>query len=144
MAYSRRTRDRRFLARVGALIITCTTVLTLAFFGLVALLTGTAADIGTRLPFYVLGMAGVFVATIIGLEERRQEGQVILIAASSTAVIGGIIFTLGGEGIVYAANHPDQALASQQFLYLVAAGLIATGVGFWGINHWREALNLRV
>lgn len=143
MAYRRRRADGTFLARVGAIIVGCTAILTLTFFGLLALLTGTASDIGGRLPFYVLGMAAVFVSAIIILEQHREDGRLILTVATITAVTGGLVFVLGGEGILYASRHPDQALASRQFLYLIAAGLIATGVGFWGLNHWRDALELR-
>lgn len=142
MAYSRRNMtDQTFLARVGALVVGCTAVLTLSFFGIVAILTGDAAGIGTRLPFYALGMAAVFVAAVVGLEQRRREGRAVLAAASLLAVGGGLLLTLGGEGVAYAGRNPEQVLGSGHVLYLVAAGLIATGIGYWGLHHWRDVVD---
>lgn len=142
MAYSRRTSEQTFLARVGVFIVGCTAALTLSFVGVFAFATGSAPDIVDRIPYYVLGMAVTFVAAIIGLEARRTryDGQAILVIASAVAGGALVFLTLGGEGLVYAARNPDQAFAAQRFLYLVAAGLISTGIGYWGLRHRADVL----
>jgi len=40
MAYGRRSTNHEFFARIGALIVSCTAVLTLTLFGVIALATG--------------------------------------------------------------------------------------------------------
>lgn len=145
MAYgNRRNRPgRTFVARVGVLVIGCTAALTLSFIGLFAFVTGQAGGVVERVPYYVLGMAVVFVAAIIGLEQRRRaphDSRDTLIVSATTAIILFIFLTLGGEGFVYAAERPDTALAAQRFLYLVAAGLISTGLGYWGVRNRREVI----
>jgi hypothetical protein len=40
--------------------------------------------------------------------------------------------------VIYAVTDPDEIVASQVLVYFVAAALICTGVGVWGLRHWRE------
>lgn len=136
----RSTRDESFFARVGGLILGCTGVLTLAFFGLVAFITASTPGIASRIPFYVLGMAIVFVAGIILMEQhaRRREAQRVLWAASAVSLLGFVLLTLAGEGLLYAVRNPGTALASERVLYVVAAGLIGTGIGYWGVRNWKD------
>lgn len=133
-------RDESFYARVGGLILGCTGVLTLAFFGFVAFLTVSTPGLASRIPFYVLGMATVFVAGIIVMEQhaRRREAQRVLWAASAISLLGFLFLTLAGEGLLYAARNPDTALASERVLYVIAAGLIGTGIGYWGVQYWKD------
>lgn len=136
MAHYRPTVQRRVAARIGGVIVVATAALTLAFFGVVALATGDIPGFADRFPLYVLTAAAVFVAGIVGLDERRFEGRQIL-AAATAAGIGALVgLSLCGEGVVYAASNPDRALASRQVLYLVAAGLATTGLGYWVVRHW--------
>ena len=136
----RSTRDEAFFARVGGLILGCTAILTLSFFGLVAFITASTPGVAERIPFYVLGMAIVFVAGIIVMEQhaRRREAQRVLWAASVISLLGFILVTLAGEGLLYAARNPETALASERVLYLIAAGLIGTGIGYWGVRNWKD------
>lgn len=145
MAYRNRreTPGRAFVARVGMLVVGCTAALTLSFVGLFAFVTGQAAGVVDRVPYYALGMAVVFVTAIIGLEQRRRtprDGREVPVVATIVAVIAFAFLTLGGEGFVYAARSPNQALAAQRFLYLVAAGLISTGIGYWGVRNRRDVI----
>lgn len=146
MAYEhRRTRPgRTFVARIGVLVIACTAALTLSFIGIFAFVTGQAGGVVNRIPYYSLGMAVIFVTMIITLEQRQRknprDSRDTLVVATTTAIVTFLFITLGGEGFVYAARSPEQALAAQRFLYLVAAGLISTGLGYWGIENRREVI----
>lgn len=138
MAYSRSVANRSVVGRVGLLVVGCTAVLTLSFFGLVAFLTGNTPGVADRIPFYVLGTALAFVASVVGLDGRARNGRIVLITASAAAAATLVLLTMGGEGLAYAVRVPEEALAAQRLLYLLAAGLIATGLGYWGVRHWRE------
>jgi len=139
MATARARRfDRESLARAGALVAGCTLVLTASFVGLVALLSAQAPGVGTRLPLYVLGTAGAFVGSILVLETRRSDGETIIAGAGAVAVGTFVFATLSGEGVVYAMQNPGQLVASQLIFYFLAAGMIGTGLGYWGIQHWQE------
>lgn len=146
MAYEhRRNRPgRTFVARIGAVIVVCTAALTLSFIGIYAFVTGQAGDVINRVPFYSLGMAVVFVTMVIALEQRHRKSprasRDTLVVAMTTAIVTFVFITLGGEGFVYAARRPDQALAAQRFLYLVAAGLISTGIGYWAVENRRQVI----
>lgn len=136
-----RRQSPAFLVRAGALVAGSTLVLTAGFVGLVALATGEATGVTARLPAYVLAMAVTFVATVILLEERRRGGETVLLTAGGLALAGFAVVGFGGEGITYALRYPDRIVASQLLFYFLAAGLIATGLGYWGARHWRELAN---
>lgn len=138
MAYSRRRANHQFLARIGVLIVTCTGVLTLSFFGVIALATGGATGSELRVPLYALGGAIAFVAGIVGLDELRRDGVTIIAGAAGLAVVVFAVLLLAGEGLLYVTRNPERVVESRGFLYLIAAGFIATGVGYWGIRHWRS------
>jgi high-affinity Fe2+/Pb2+ permease len=72
------------------------------------------------------------------LEAQSYDGPTIITLAGATALGTFVAVTLGGEGLVYAVRNPQQVVASQFLLYFLAAGLIGTGLGYWGINHWQE------
>jgi hypothetical protein len=130
--------DTESLARAGALVAVCTLVLTASFVGLVALLSAAAPGVGTRLPLYVLGTAGAFVTAIVFLEARHLDGERIITTAGLLAVGTFVFATLSGEGLMYVVRNPGELVASQMAFYFLAAGMIATGVGYWAINHWDE------
>lgn len=130
--------DVESLGRAGALVGCCTLVLTASFVGLLALVSGRAFGVSTRLPLYVLGMAAAFVGSILFFEARGIDGHTILTTAAGIA-FGTVVFSLlGGEGLVYALRYPSEVVASQLLFYFLAAGLIATGLGYWGVNHWED------
>lgn len=130
--------DAESLGRAGALVAVCTLVLTASFVGLVALLSGKAPGISGRLPFYVLGMATAFVGTIVLFETQGHDGRTIIATAGSVALGAFILLTLGGEGAMHVWRNPGQVVASQLLFYFLAAGMIGTGLGYWGVNHWQE------
>jgi len=130
--------DVEALGRAGALVAVCTLVLTASFVGLVALLSGEAPGVSDRLPLYVLGMATAFVGTILLFEAQGVDGRTIMATAGSVALGTFVFLTLGSEGVVHAVENPGQVVASQLVFYFLAAGLIGTGLGYWGIRHWQE------
>ncbi len=132
--------DRAFVARAVAIVLACTLALTFSFFGLVAIVTGESGAFVSRLPFYVLMTAVAFVGTILFLEEHRHDGRAIITMATVAAVVAFLVVALGAEGVAYAVDRPGEVLTSKLFLYLSAAGMIATGLGYWGLHHWREVL----
>lgn len=138
MAHSSVTSDHPVLARVGALVVACSLALTLAFFGLIALATGSAAGVSGRVPFYVLASAVTFAGALIGLDRRSWDGRDLLFFSIGLATVAFVLFTLGLEGVVFAINHPGESLGSRRFLYLLAAAMVATGLGYWFASHWPE------
>lgn len=135
---TRREPNRTVYGRLGALVVACTAVLTLSFVGLVSLATGDAGNVGGRVPYYVLGTALSFVGTILVVDGPSRDGRAVLIVAGSVAGATFVLLSLGAEGLRYAIQNPETVLVSRSGLYLVAAGLIGTGVGYWALRHWRE------
>jgi hypothetical protein len=128
----------RFLARAGGVIAGSTLALTAAFVGVVALLDGTTAGIGDRFPFYVLAGAVVFVASLLLLDHDEVSGRTVIVATLVIAVTAFVVVGLGVEGVWYAYRVPGDVFGDQLVVYFLAAGLICTGLTYWGLNHWRE------
>jgi uncharacterized membrane protein len=126
------------LARAGILLAACTLVLTASFVGLVALLGGRTAGLTARLPVYVLGMAATFVGGIVLFETRLGDGPAVLTTAAAIAVGTFVLGLLGGEGVTYVLEHTESVVGSQLLPYVLAAGMIATGLGYWTAHHWQE------
>ncbi|MFB6353648.1 MAG: hypothetical protein ABEJ92_06135 [Halobacteriales archaeon] len=137
--------DPAVYGRLAVLVAVCTATLTLAFVGVLALLSGDAGDVGGRFPYYVLGASLAFVGTLIVADGPRRDGREVLTAAGTVAAGTFVLLALGAEGLRYAASHPESVLVSRSGLYLLAAGFIGTGVGYWALRHWRHvASTLRV
>jgi hypothetical protein len=133
--------NRERIARLVGVVAVSTLVLTATFIGVVALLSGGNEEVGTRLPFYVLAMAVGFVGVVVLSEQRygeRADGRSILATASGVALVVFVLVSLAGEGMVFASDNPSEVVLSELFLYFLAAGLIGTGLGYWGLRHWRE------
>jgi hypothetical protein len=136
--------DRGRAARLGGVVLASTLVLTAAFVGVLALVSGGNEGVGGRLPAYVLAMAVAFVGFVVAAEQRFDgrsrsvDGRRVLVTAGAFALTVLVTVSLSGEGVVYAVRNPDQVVASEVSLYFLAAGLIGTGLGYWGLRHWRE------
>lgn len=130
---------QQVILRIGALIVSCTLLLTAAFVGFIAALSGEVHGFESRLPWYLVGAAIVFVGTLILLELNESTGRTIIV---SSTVVGGLAFVLlflSVEGVVFTVDHPSTVIYdSRLILYFFAAALVATGVGYWGLRHWRE------
>ncbi|WP_424003327.1 hypothetical protein ACOZ4I_04155 [Haloarcula salina] len=129
---------REFLRRVVLVIGGCTIGLTAAFVGVLAVLSGEIQSVSSRVPWYLVGGALLFVATIVLLDENDADGRTIIVSALVVSVVGFGLLTLAVEGIRFAIMRPELVFVSQLVLYLFAAGLIGTGVGYWALRHWRE------
>ena len=132
-------RERSAFVRAGALVASSTLLLTAIFVGVLSLVSGGAVGIENRLPAYVLVLAVTFVAGLVVVEQgpRRQARDAIGVAAG-VALAVFVAVALAGEGVLYAYSTPAAVFSSRSFLYFVAAALIGTGVGYWGIAHRRE------
>jgi hypothetical protein len=130
--------DREFVARAGGAVVASTVVLTASFVGILSFMTGSASDVGARLPFYVLAMALTFAGTIFVLDEPTADGVRVIVATVGVAVASFVFTALSAEGFVYAIRYNQRMLASNLLVYFVAAGLICTGLAFWALRHWRE------
>lgn len=122
----------------GVLFMMSTLLLTASFLGVVALTTGSVIGSAVRLPFYVLTMAVAFVGAIIMFEDELHDGMQILQLAALTGAATFFLVMLGGEGVAFVVQRPGQVLSSQLLFYFLAAGLIGSGLGYWGLYHWSE------
>lgn len=129
---------REYFARTSALVVAFTVVLTVNFVGIMAIITGDATGTTGRFPWYVFLTAVVFVAVILAMEAAGADGRLVIQSAVTAAVIGFVLIVFGGEGIAYAVTNPDGIIDLRLLLYFLSAAVIATGVGYWGLRHWRE------
>lgn len=129
---------RSFFLRVLLVIGSCTLLLTASFVGVLAVLNGEAQPAASRIPWYLVVAAAVFVGTIILLEESGTEGSTIIVSAMLFSLLALALVSLAVEGVMFAVEYPELVFVSRLVLYFFAAGLIGTGVGYWALNHWRE------
>ena len=129
--------DRTLVATAVGLVAASTLLTASAMMGGLALFTGSAIGIGSRVPYYVLGGAAVFTALVVWLELRIDDGLTIISVSLAVGVVALLLIGLGVEGLYFGYRNPQRML-SNLFVYLLAAGLISTGVIFWAVRHWRE------
>lgn len=128
----------QYFARMGALAAVSTIVLTASFIGILAFLEGAVSNFQGRIPWYLVAAALAFTATIVFLERNDVGGKVIIGTAIVVAACAFVSLTLMTEGLIYTVTNPREVFATQRVLYFLAAGLLGTGIGYWGIQHWRE------
>ncbi|MEF8830435.1 MAG: hypothetical protein V5A23_02725 [Halobacteriales archaeon] len=137
MSFQRRQyRDRAL--RLGAVVGGSTLALTMGFFGIIALASGEVGGALGRLPLYVFALAATFVGSLVAFEEARMGPETMLKAAVGAAAGNFILVGLASEGLVYVVRYPGSVVSSQLFVYVLSAGMIATGLGFWVANHYDE------
>lgn len=139
----RRGLETGTILRVVVPILVSTLVLTSAFLGALSLLTRSVPGFSSRFPYYVLVMALGFVTALFLLERPRIDGSQVLMATIGLTVTVFVLVTLAGEGLAYALQYPSAVFQSDFILYLLAAGLIGSGLAYWTIRHWREFTPLR-
>lgn len=125
------------LVRLGVVAAGCTLLLTASFVGVLALVEG-ATDVRGRLPAYVLALAVAFSVTVFLAEQRHGDGRAIIATAAGVGLVAFFGSMLAVEGLVYAVANPYDVFDTSRLPYLLAAGLLGTGVGYWALNHWRE------
>lgn len=133
-----RAYNRERAYRLGSVVVGSTLTLSASFFGVVALATGEAAGTLDRMPFYILASAAAFVAALVLLEEWQLDAQTVMRAAGSIAGAAFLLVGLGVEGVWFVLQHPSAVVTSQLFVYVLSAGMMATGLGFWTARHYRE------
>lgn len=132
---------QRFYLRISGIIVACTLVLTFSFIGVLAFVSGDQVTPLARLPWYLVVGAAGFVATIVLLEEIGGRGRDVIVTATVNGLFVTILAALAVEGVLYTVRNPEEVFVSQLVLYFIAAGLVGTGVAYWGLNHWREYSN---
>lgn len=115
-----------------------TLLLTASFVGVLAFVSGAVTDLPARLPWYFVVGAVLFVGTIVVLEEQELPGRTVILTATVVAAVGFLAVVFAVEGVLFAVDRPEALVVSRLLLYFLAAGLVGTGVGYWGLNHWRE------
>lgn len=138
MGLSKGAETREYFARTSALVVVFTVILTTNFVGIMSILTGDVTGTTNRFPIYVLLTAIVFVAVIMIMEAADAEGRLVIQAAIVSGLLGFVLVVFGGEGVIYALERPENVFDSRLLLYFVSAAVIATGLGYWGLRHWRE------
>lgn len=128
----------RLPSRALFTIVGSTILLTAAFVGVAALVSGELAGATDRLPYYVLFFAVVFILTLWKLDDRRRDGTAILIAVTGISVGASILTVFAYEGAAYAYSDPSNVIERNLIVWFTAAAAICTGLGFWGLRHWRE------
>ncbi len=129
---------QRIILRISLLIISCTILLTASFVGFLALISGRVDGSESRIAWYIAISAILFVSTIVLLEFHGADGRTILVSATVTGVLSFALIYFSIEGVIFALIHPEDVFVSQLILYFFAAALVATGIGYWGLRHWRE------
>lgn len=115
-----------------------TVVLTAALIGIYSLVSGDATGVDERIQYYVLATAIAFLIGLVRLDDKRLDGVTILIATIGIAIASGILFALAAEGVRFGALNPDEIADSRTIVYFLSAGIVCTGLGMWGLRHWRE------
>jgi hypothetical protein len=116
----------------------CTALLTACFLGMVGLVSGAAGGLVARLPLYVLGGSVSFVGVMLVVDHSYEDGPVVLARAAGAALTTFVVALLGAEGVVYAVAQPESVVASHLFVYLLSAAIIASGLGYWGVQNWAD------
>jgi len=133
-----RAYSRQRAYRLGGVVVGSTLTLSASFFGVVAMATGEAGGALGRMPYYILATAAAFVGALVLLEEWRLDGETVLRVSASVAATAFLLVGLSVEGIVFVLRYPDAVVSSQLFIYVLSAGMMATGIGFWTARHYRE------
>lgn len=133
------TEDRTLYgAKMAGLAAASTIVITASFVGVLALFEGEFSSLDGRIPWYLVACSLVFLATIFLLEEHGSDGAEIIAVTAVVTALSFVLIVLSVEGVNYARTNPDDVFVDQLVLYFLAAGMFGTGIGYWGIRHWRE------
>ena len=126
------------LVRASTFVVVSTVVLTASFLGIVGHATGRISGVAGRIPYYVLLTAVSFVVAIVAIESLVGQTRAVLGGAVVAAAVALVFVILGGEGVVYVRQHTAEVVSSQLLIYILAAGLIGTGLCYWALQHWAE------
>lgn len=127
-----------FAIRIVPMIMFSTIFLTASFMGVLAFLSGEAAGVNERLPWYLVIWAMMFVGSIVLLERAGSNGRTIIVTTLVVSIVLFVLTVLGIEGVLFTMEKPKVVINSELILYLLSASLVGVGLAYWGINHWRE------
>lgn len=129
--------DNRYVTLLVGLIAGSTILVTSSLVGVLALTEGLVGGLGSRVPYYVLAAAVVFVGLLVFLEMRLEDGARIITTSVVVSVLALVVISLSVEGLLFGVEFPER-LFSNLLPYFLAAGLISTGLIIWALRHWRE------
>lgn len=141
MATQSRTVDSETFVRAGLFVVVSTAVLTASVLGIVGHATGRVSGVTGRIPYYVLLVAVSFVVAIIAFESLVGRASEVLAGTLVATGIALVLVVLAGEGVVYLFQHTRAVLSSTLLIYILAAGLVGTGLCYWALQHWAELAN---
>ena len=72
------------------------------------------------------------------MEDLSVDAETVLGAAAGVSFTNFLVVALASEGTIYALRYPELVVSSQLFVYVLSAGMMATGLGFWLANHYGE------
>lgn len=124
--------------RVSVLVVFFTVLLTAAMYGVVAVFVEGVQDLTSRIPYYVVVGALVFVVSMFVLEDPSESGLPIITTTTGLGISGFLLVGFAWEGVRFGFLNQEQLLASNLVLYFLAAALICTATGYWALHHWRE------
>lgn len=124
--------------RVSVLVVFFSFLLTAALYGIVAVFVEGVTGLTSRIPYYVVVGAIVFVVSMFVLEDPRESGVPIITTTTGLGVAGFLLVGFAVEGVRYGWYNLTQLFSSKLVLYFLAAALICTATGYWALHHWRE------
>lgn len=125
-------------AQAGVFLAVSTLALSVSLLGILGLVTGSVLGLDTRLPFYVLVMATTFVAGVVVLESEFRDGMRALGLSATGAALTLLFVTLAGEGTAFLVQRPQQVVGTNLLFYVLAAGLVGTGLGYWALQQYDD------
>lgn len=129
---------RRYFGRTVGLAGASTIVITASFLGVLSVIESGFSALGDRIPWYLVGTSLIFLGLVFVLEDQGVEGREIIAITSVVSALALVVIALSVEGLYFAAQNPKSIITSTTVLYFLAAGMFGTGIGYWGIKHWRE------
>lgn len=124
--------------RVSVLVVFFSFLLTAAMYGVVAVFVHGVELLTERIPYYVVVGALVFVVSMFVLEDPSESGLPIITTTTGLGIAGFLLVGFAWEGIRFGWLNRELLLSSNLVLYFLAAALICTATGYWGLHHWRE------
>lgn len=128
-------------AATAGVVTLVTVVLTTAFVGGLAFVTGKTGPVEGRLAMYVLAMGVAFVAGVFWFSRKTVDGATVLGLSAGAGVVTFATVVLTGEGIRYTLRAPGEVFQIQLLGYLASAGLIVTGLAYWAMQYGRGVLS---
>lgn len=138
MATQTQAVDSETFVQAGIFVVVSTVVLTASFLGIVGHATGRVSGVTGRIPYYILLMAVSFVVAIVAFESLIGRASEVLGGALVVTGVALVLVVLAGEGVVYLFQHTQAVLSSTLLIYILAAGLVGTGLCYWALQHWTE------